>query len=134
MPAPPPMLAELERERARLIAEADPRFLAALTRFNGPIPHPTRTLGWRWTRWIPRVCRMGEGDMYGLAPKLPAWQQLLFWKLAELESDGARRFTFALLSFGKGAGKSPMSGWVGCIDLAGPAVLCPGCAGASAPG
>lgn len=128
MPAPPPTLADLRAERARLLAEVDPRFLAALTKFNGPIPDPTRTLGWRWTRWIPRVCRMGEGDMYGQAPRLPAWQQLLFWKLAELEDDGRRRFTFALLSFGKGAGKSPMSGWVGCIDLAGPAVLCPGCA------
>lgn len=116
----------LEEERARLIAEVDPRFLAALTRFNGPVPHPTMTLGWKWVRWIGKACRMGEGDMYGQAPQIPAWQQLLFWKLAELEPDNLRRFSFALLSFGKGAGKSPMSGWVGSIDLAGPAVVCPG--------
>lgn len=125
--APPLTLAVLRAERARLMAEVDPRFLAALTKYNGPIPDPTRTLGWRWTRWIRKACRMGEGDMYGLPPKLAAWQELLFWKLAELETDGRRRFSFALLSFGKGAGKSPMSGWVGSIDLAGPAVLCPGC-------
>lgn len=124
--APPtgPAVEELRAERLRLMAEVDPRFLRALTKFNGPVPDPTRTLGWRWVRWIIKACRMGEGDRYGEPPRLPAWQQLLFWKMAELEDDGFRRFQFALLSFGKGAGKSPMAGWVGSVDLAGPSVIC----------
>lgn len=119
-----PSLAMLERKRERLMRECDPRFLERLTGgTNGPIPHPTRTLGWRWVRWIGRNCRMGEGDMFGQPPKLAAWQELLMWKLAELEDDGTRRFTFAVLSLGKGSGKSPIGGWVGAIDLAGPSMF-----------
>lgn len=116
-----PTVDSLRAERARLMGACDPAFLAALTSgTNGPIPDPTRTLGWMWTRWIRRNCRMGEGDMFGQPPRLAAWQKLLMWKLAELEIDGSRRYTFAVLSLGKGSGKSPIGGWVGAIDLSGP--------------
>lgn len=121
-PAPLPSLAVLRAERERLIAEVDPLFLAALTGGgNGPIPDPTRTLGWAQCHWIRLNCRMGEGDVYGEAPRLEAWQKLLFWKLAELEDNGGRRFQFAVLSLGKGSGKSPIGGWFGSVALAGPA-------------
>jgi phage terminase large subunit-like protein len=98
--------------------------MAALTfGNNGPLPPRNRTMGPTWVRWVHTNCRMGEGDHYGQPAVMTPEQQALFWKLAEIEDDGSRRFGFALLSMGKGSGKSPKLAWVGNIDLAGPAVF-----------
>jgi phage terminase large subunit-like protein len=114
--------------RMAWLADVDPRVLAALTGGrNGPIPPPERTLGPQWCRWIETNCRMGEGDAYGKPVRLAAWQRALIWKLAEIRDDCRRRFRFALISLAKGAGKSPMGGWIGSVDLAGPSVTCKGC-------
>lgn len=119
--------AHYDDPRMAWLAEVDPRFLRALTfGRNGPVPPPERTLGPQWCRWIERNCRLGEGDMYGRAPVLLPWQRALIWKLAEIRDDGRRRFRFAVVSMGKGAGKSPLGGWIGSVDLAGPSVTCPG--------
>lgn len=113
-----------------LLAE-DPGFLAALTAPRGeyapgPIPPPERTLGPQWCRWIVTNCRMGEGDVFGRPPRIALAQKAWLWKLAEVERDGRRRFDVAVLSMGKGGGKSPQASWVGSIDLAGPSVVCKG--------
>lgn len=118
--------AHYDDPRMAWLAEVDERFLAALTEKNGPIPPPERTLGPQWCRWIAKNCRMGEGDAYGKAPNLLPWQRALMWKLAEIREDGRRRFVFALISLGKGSGKSPFGGWIGSVDLAGPSVVCHG--------
>jgi len=47
----------------------------------------------------------------------------LFWKLYEIRDDGGRRYRKLLASLGKGSGKTPVGGWVGDIELAGPAVF-----------
>lgn len=113
--------------RAELLAECDPRFLAALTGGNnGPLPPETRTLGPAWIRWIRRNCRLGEGDFYGRAPDITPEQQALFWKIGEILASGRRRYSLVVISLGKGSAKSPMGGWIGSIDLAGPSVTCPG--------
>lgn len=114
-------------QRMVWLADVDPRFLAELTAHNGPIPPPERTLGPQWCRWIQRNCVMGEGDAYGRPVRLAPWQRALLWKLGEIRDDGRRRFSFALISLGKGSGKSPIGGWIGSLDLAGPSVTCKGC-------
>lgn len=114
--------------RTALIQQCDPRFLAALTRWNnGPLPDQTRTLGPDWVRWIMKNCRLGEGDMYGLPPDLTPEQQALFWKLGEVRDDGRMRFSTLILSLGKGGGKTPAGGWLGALSLRGPRVVCHGC-------
>lgn len=117
--------------RMAWVGKLDPRFLAALTAprgayVPGPIPRPERTLGWRWVSWIRGNCVMGEGDWAGQPARPELWQRALLWKLAEIHDDGRRRYEFALISLGKGAGKSPIGGWVGSVDLAGPSVTCLG--------
>jgi phage terminase large subunit-like protein len=105
--------------RDELLAQVDPEFMAALTfRNNGPLPQRNRTLGPTWVRWVHDNCVMGEGDAYGAPARMTPEQQALFWKLAELLDDGTRRFEFALISMGKGAGKSPKLAWLGCIEIA----------------
>lgn len=112
MSAPAPLT------REQLLAQCDPRFLTALTfGNNGPLPARNRTLGPTWVRRVQDNYVMGEGDLYGRPARMTPEQQALFWKLAELEDDGARRFEFALISFGKGAGKSPMLAWLGNIEI-----------------
>jgi len=112
--------------RMAWLIEVEPRFLRALTESNGPMPAPERTLGPQWCRWIETNCVMGEGDQYGRPVRLQPWQRALLWKLAEIRDTGRRRFTFALISLGKGSGKSPLGGWIGAVDLAGPSVICSG--------
>jgi phage terminase large subunit-like protein len=113
--------------RLAWLAEIPPAHLAAITGPNGPIPPPERTLGPAWCKWIETNCRMGEGDMYGQAPAITPFQRALLWKLGEIDDDGERVYGFALITFGKGGGKSPMGGWLGSLDLAGPSVVCDGC-------
>ncbi|WP_188193439.1 terminase large subunit domain-containing protein [Nonomuraea sp. SYSU D8015] len=98
-------------------------FLNALTRANGPIPDKRRTLGPQVCSWIEKTCVFGEGDRYGKPVAIEPWQRALLWKLYEIRDDGSRRFRFALISLGKGSGKSPIGGWVGNVDLAGPSVF-----------
>lgn len=132
-PGPTPWPAHYDSDpRMTWVAELDPPFLQALTAprggyVPGPIPPPGQTLGPQWARWIERNCRLGEGDRYAQPPQVALFQRALIWKLAELRGDLSRRFRFALLSFGKGSGKSPFGGWIGSVDLAGPAVCCRGC-------
>jgi phage terminase large subunit-like protein len=97
-------------------------FLKALER-NGPLPPDNRTLGPQVCTWIERCCVFGEGDRYGKPVKLEPYQRALFWKLYELNDDGTRKYRFALISLGKGSGKSPIGGWVASVDLAGPSVF-----------
>lgn len=104
------------------VLDLPPRFLAALTEPNGPVPQPERTLGPQVCSWVERMCVMGEGDKYGQPVKLLPFQKALLWKLFELNEDGSRRFRFALISLGKGSGKTPFGGWLGCVELAGPSV------------
>jgi phage terminase large subunit-like protein len=105
--------------REQLLQLCDPDFMLALTRStNGPLPSRARTLGPTWVRFVHERCVMGEGDLFGEPARLTPEQQALFWKLAELEDDGSRRFDFALISKGKGSGKSPELAWVGNIDIA----------------
>jgi phage terminase large subunit-like protein len=110
--------------REQLLAECDPRFLAALTfANNGPIPERNRTLGPTWVRWVHDNCVMGEGDAYGTPARMTPEQQALFWKLAELLDDGSRRFDFALITLAKGSGKSPALAWLGNIEIASDCVI-----------
>lgn len=105
--------------RDELLAQCDPDFLAELTAGNnGPIPARNRTLGPTWVRFVHDNCVMGEGDAYGRPARMSPEQQALFWKLAELEDSGVFRFEMALISMGKGAGKSPLLAWLGCIEIA----------------
>jgi phage terminase large subunit-like protein len=105
--------------RDELLAQCDPRFMAALTfKTNGPLPARQRTLGPTWVRFVHENCVMGEGDMYGRPARMTPEQQALFWKLAELNADGTRRFDFALITLAKGSGKSPVLAWLGCIEIA----------------
>ncbi|MFI6759374.1 terminase large subunit domain-containing protein [Micromonospora sp. NPDC050417] len=113
--------------RMAWVGEVSERFLRALTAHNGPIPLPERTLGPQWVRWIQTNCRMGEGDAFGCPPVLIPEQRALIHKLAEIRAAGRRRYSWALVSFGKGGGKSPLGGWIGSVDLAGPSVTCKGC-------
>ncbi|WP_324823046.1 terminase large subunit domain-containing protein [Brevundimonas sp.] len=112
-----PMMRPLAREQ--LLEQCDPRFMAALTfGNNGPLPARNRTLGPTWVRFVHEHCVMGEGDVYGRPARMTPEQQALFWKLAELNDDGSRRFEFALITLAKGSGKSPVLAWLGCIELA----------------
>ncbi len=105
--------------RDELLAEVDPVFLAALTSGNnGPIPQRRDTLGPTWVRFVHDKCVMGEGDAYGRPARMTPEQQALFWKLAELEPEGTRRFEFALITLAKGSGKSPLLAWLGNIEIA----------------
>lgn len=105
--------------REELLEQCDPAFMAALCGgTNGPLPPRNRTLGPTWVRWVHEHCVMGEGDRHGEPVRMIPEQQALFWKLAELEDDGSRRFDFALISKGKGSGKSPECAWLGNIDIA----------------
>lgn len=104
------------------LSEVPPGFLRALE-LNGPIPHENRTLGPQVCAWIERCCVFGEGDRYGTPVRLEPYQRALFWKLYELNDDGSRKYRFALISLGKGSGKSPIGGWVSAVDLAGPSVF-----------
>src|SRR5690606_22181851 len=97
--------------RMAWVRELDPRFLAALTAPRGgyrpgPIPRPEWTLGPQWVRWVQRNVRLGEGDRFGQPPQVAPFQRALLWKLGELGEDLSRRFRFALISFGKGGGKT----------------------------
>lgn len=113
MTAPAPLT------REQLLLQVDPRFMAALTfGNNGPLPARNRTLGPTWVRFVHEKCVMGEGDAYGRPARMTPEQQALFWKIAELEDDGTRRFEFLLYSLGKGAGKSPVLAWLGNIEIA----------------
>lgn len=119
-------------DRMTWLLEVDESFLRPLTESNGPVPPPERTLGPQWCRWIQANCVMGEGDQYGQPVQLQPWQRALFWTLGEIRRQGhvlagRRRFSFALISLGKGSGKSPQGGWIGSLDLAGPSVTCKGC-------
>lgn len=105
--------------REQLLEQCDPEFLAALTAGNnGPLPQRCRTLGPTWVRFVHENCVMGEGDAYGRPARMTPEQQALFWKLAELEDDGRRRFEFALITLAKGSGKSPVLAWLGNIEIA----------------
>src|SRR5690606_24804720 len=97
--------------------DVPPRFLKALTDFNGPIPPQTRTLGPQVCEWIEKVCVFGEGDRFGKPVRLEPWQKALLWKLYEIHDDGSRRYRFALISLGKGSGKTPIGGWIGDVEL-----------------
>ena len=115
-------------DRDELLAQCDPRFLEALTRWrNGPIPDRTMTLGPQWVRWVRRNCRLGEGDLYAQPPSLTPEQQALFWKLGEVTPAGRMRFSTFVYSVGKGSGKTPIGGWLGALSLRGPRVVCAGC-------
>lgn len=103
--------------------DVPPRFLKALTDFNGPVPPRTRTLGPQVCEWIEKVCVFGEGDRFGKPVRLEPWQKALLWKLYEIHDDGSRRYRFALISLGKGSGKTPIGGWIGDVELAGPSVF-----------
>lgn len=105
--------------RDELLAACDPRWIAVL-RFgnNGPLPPRNRTLGPSWVRFVHSKCVMGEGDAYGRPARMTPEQQALFWKLAELNDDGTRRFDFALITLAKGSGKSPLLAWLGNIEIA----------------
>lgn len=104
--------------RDELLVECDPVFMRELTsRNNGPLPARNRTLGPSWVRHVHDKCVMGEGDAYGKPARMSPEQQALFWKLAELNDDGTRRFEFALITMGKGAGKSPIMAWLGNIEI-----------------
>jgi phage terminase large subunit-like protein len=104
--------------RDELIENVDPDFMAALIfKMNGPLPQRNRTLGPSWVRHVHDKCVMGEGDQYGKRARMTPEQQALFWKLAELEDDGRFRFDFALITMGKGAGKSPILAWLGNIEI-----------------
>ncbi|MBF8189118.1 hypothetical protein ITP53_25970 [Nonomuraea sp. K274] len=100
-----------------------PRFLEALTKHNGPIPPPERTLGPQIVEWLSKVAVFGEGDRFGQPVVLEPFQRAIFWKLFELKDDGSRRYRFALISLGKGSGKTPLGGWVATAELAGPVVF-----------
>lgn len=90
---------------------------------NGPLPPPQLTIGWIWANWIETNCRLGEGDLYGQPPRLDGTQRALLWKLGELDPETLDlRFSFALISFSKGGGKTPFGGWMGALDLDGPRV------------
>lgn len=105
--------------REELLEQCDPAFLEALTGgTNGPLPARNRTLGPTWVRFVHEKCVMGEGDAYGRPARMTPEQQALFWKLAELEDDGVRRYEFALITLAKGSGKSPLLAWLGCIEIA----------------
>ncbi len=105
--------------RDELIEQCTPGFLAALTAGNnGPLPPRNRTLGPTWVRFVHTKCVMGEGDLYGQPARMSPDQQALFWKVAELEDDGSRRFDFVLYTAGKGSGKTPVMAWIGKIDIA----------------
>lgn len=113
------MIAVAPLTREELLAEVSPEFLAALAfGNNGPLPERSRTLGPTWVRFVHENCVMGEGDAYGRPARMTPEQQALFWKIAELFDDGARRFEFLLLSLGKGSGKSPVLAWLGNIEIA----------------
>jgi phage terminase large subunit-like protein len=113
------MIAVTPLTREQLLEQCDPAFLAKLTGgTNGPLPPRNRTLGPTWVRFVHEKCVMGEGDMYGRPARMTPEQQALFWKLAELEDDGVRRYEFALITMGKGAGKSPALAWLGNIEIA----------------
>jgi hypothetical protein len=64
--------------------EVPPRFREALTKFNGPIPDATRSLGPQVCEWIEKVCVFGEGDRFGKPVRLEPWQKALLWKLYEI--------------------------------------------------
>lgn len=113
-------------QRARI---SNPEFFNALEGgTNGPVPHYSKTIGWIWCNWIERNCRLGEGDLYGQPPRLTGTQRALLWKLGELADETLDdpipmlRFNLALVSHGKGGGKSPFGGWIGSLSLAGPRV------------
>lgn len=90
---------------------------------NGPLPPPQLTIGWIWANWIETNCRLGEGDLYGKPPRLDGTQRALLWKLGELNPETLDlRFSFALISYSKGGGKTPFGGWMGALDLDGPRV------------
>lgn len=105
------------------INDLPPRFLEALTKYNGPIPPPERTLGPQIVEWIEKVCVFGEGDRFGKPVRLEPWQKALIYKLYEIRDDGSRRYRFALVSLGKGSGKTPIGGWIGDVELAGPSIF-----------
>src|SRR5690606_40880797 len=75
---------------------------------------PYTTL-FRSVRWVERNVRLGEGDRFGQPPQVAPFQRALLWKLGELGEDLSRRFRFALISFGKGGGKTPLGGWIGSL-------------------
>jgi phage terminase large subunit-like protein len=105
--------------RMAWLSEVDRRFLDAL----GTVPLPERTLGPQVCRWIEKNCVMGEGDQFGQPVRMQPFQRALFWKLYEIRDNGARRYRKALISLGKGSGKTPVGGWIGDVDLAGPSVF-----------
>lgn len=110
--------------REELIGQCDPAFLEALAfGRNGPLPPRNRTLGPTWVRFVHETCVMGEGDAYGKPARMTPEQQALFWKLGELRANGRRRFRKALISLGKGSGKSPVLSWIGNIEIAGKPVF-----------
>lgn len=112
-------LQHFDDPRMAWLSEVDERFLDAL----GTVPLPERTLGPQVCRWVEKNCRMGEGDAYGKPVRMQPFQRALLWKLYELRDEGGRRYRKALVSFGKGSGKTPVGGWVGDVDLAGPSVF-----------
>lgn len=69
-------------------------------------------------RWIQQNCVYGEGDKFGLPVKLDMFQKIYLIWLFELRPDGSRRYRRALLEVPKGAGKTPISSWIGAYLLA----------------
>jgi len=69
-------------------------------------------------RWIERNCVFGEGDRWGQPVRLETFQKLFLCWLFEKRSDGRYRYRRALLEIPKGNGKSSLSAWIGCYQLA----------------
>lgn len=106
------------------LTEVDPQFLKVLTaRQNGPMPHSNRTFGPQQIKWLEKNAVLGEGDKYGKPVRMLPFQRALFWKLFEIRDNGSRRFRNAVLCLGKGSGKTPVGGWIGDLEIAGPSVF-----------
>jgi phage terminase large subunit-like protein len=81
------------------------------------------TLGPYVCRWIERFLVHSEGDYLGQPFKLRQWQKRFIWRAYELNPDGTRRYSRALLGVAKGNGKSELGAALACAELAGPVLF-----------
>jgi phage terminase large subunit-like protein len=78
------------------------------------------TLGPLVCRWIQQYLVHSEGDFYAKPFRLIDFHRRFIWKAYELNLDGSRKYTRALLGLPKGNAKTELAAALAVCELAGP--------------
>lgn len=81
------------------------------------------TLGPQVCRWMEQNLVHGPGDQFGKPYRLDPYMRSFVWRAYELNADGTRRHTRAILGVAKGNAKTELAAAISCAELGGPVVF-----------